>query len=79
MGFLLERPCKEGTLWKLQGDEEDFYWSLKEVGEGLKPQEKLSLQEKIIAYFKKSPQAISLSKIATKIGTSYECVRRNLY
>ena len=42
-----KRHCKEGTLWKLQGDEEDYYWSLKEVGDGLKPQERIYLQGKI--------------------------------
>ena len=48
----------------------------KKVGDGLKPQERIYLQGKIIAHFKKSPQSIPLSEIATKIGTSYECVRR---
>lgn len=71
-----KRHCKEGTLWKLQGNEEDFYWSLKEVGDGLKPQEKLSLEEKISIYFEKFPESISLSEIAEKVGTSYEYVRR---
>ena len=71
-----KRHCKEGTLWKLQGNEEDFYWSLKEVGDGLKPQEKLSLEEKIIAYFANSSQPISITEIANKVMTSYECARR---
>ena len=71
-----KRHCKEGTLWKLQGDEEDFYWSLKEVGDGLKPQEKLSLEEKIIAYFANSSQPISITEIAKNVMTSYECARR---
>ena len=71
-----KRHCKEGTLWKLQGNEEDFYWSQKEVGDGLKPQEKLSLEEKISIYFEKFPESISLSEIAEKVGTSYEYVRR---
>ncbi len=53
-----------------------FYWSLKEVGDGLKPQEKLSLEEKISIYFEKFPESISLSEIAEKVGTSYEYVRR---
>ena len=71
-----KRHCKEGTLWKLQGNEEDFYWSLKEVGDGLKPQEKLSLEAKITIYFKKFPESLSLTDIASKVGTSYEYVRR---
>ena len=71
-----KRNCKDGTLWKLQGNEEDFYWSLKEVGHGLKPQEKLSLEGKIIAYFEDSSQPISIDQIAKKVMTSYECARR---
>ena len=71
-----KRHCKEGTLWKLQGNEEDYYWSLKEVGDGLKPQQRIYLQGKINAHFKKSPQAIPLSEIASKIGTSNEYARR---
>ena len=71
-----KRHCKEGTLWKLQGNEEDFYWSLKEVGDGLKQQEKLSLEEKIITYFAESSQPISIAEIANKVMTSYECARR---
>ena len=71
-----KRHCKEGTLWKLQGNEEDFYWSLKEVGDGLKPQEKLSLEEKIISYFANSSQPISITEIAKSVMTSYECARR---
>ena len=66
-----KRHCNEGTLWKLEGNAEDFYWSLKEVGDGLKPQQRIYLQGQIIAHFKKSPQSIPLSEIATKIGTSY--------
>ena len=71
-----KRHCKEGSLWKLQGNEEDYYWSLKEVGDGLKPQERIYFQGKIIAHFKKSPHSIPLSEIATKIDTSYEYARR---
>ena len=71
-----KRHCKEGDQWKLQGNEEDYYWSLKEVGDGLKPQERIYLQGKINAHFKKSPQAIPLSEIAAKIGTSNEYARR---
>ena len=71
-----KRHCKEGMLWKLQGNEEDFYWSLKETGDGLKPQEKLSLEDKINIHFAKFPELLSLPDIAAKVGTSYEYVRR---
>ena len=63
-------------MWKLQGNEEDYYWSLKEVGDGLNPQERIYFQGKIIAHFKKSPHSIPLSEITTKIGTSYKCLKR---
>ena len=71
-----KRHCTEGTLWKLEGNDEDFYWSLKEVGDGLKPQERLTLEAKISAFFKQFPEPLPLAEIASKIGTSYECIRR---
>ena len=74
--YLGKRHCKEGTLWKLQGNEEDFYWSLQGTDDGLKPQEKLSLESKISIYFQKFPEPLSLTDIAAKVGTSYEYVRR---
>ena len=67
-----KRHYKEGTLWKLQCNEEDFYWSLKEVGDVLKPQERIYLQRKFIALFKKSPNSLLLKDIASKAGASYE-------
>jgi len=71
-----KRHCKDGILWKLEGNEEDFYWSLNEVGHGLKPQEKLSLEAKIHNHFDQSPEPLTLSDIASRLGTSYEYVRR---
>ena len=71
-----KRNCTEGTLWKLEGNAENFYWSLREVGDGLKPQERLSIEAKITAYFEQSSERLPLDEIAAKIGTSYECVRR---
>ena len=70
-----KRHCKEGILLKLQGNEEDFYWSLKEVGSGLKPQERLSLEDKITTLFIQFPDPLPIDEIAIKIGTSYECAR----
>ena len=63
-------------MWKLEGNEEDFYWSLNEVGHGLKPQEKLFLEAKINNHFDKFPEPLTLSDIASRLGTSYEYVRR---
>ena len=60
-------------LWKLQRDEEDFYWSLKEVGDGLKPQERLTLAKKITTYFKQYPEPLAKTEIANKVMNSYEC------
>ena len=71
-----KRHCKNGILWKLEGNEEDFYWSLNEVGHGLKPQEKLFLEAKINNHFDKFPEPLTLSDIASRLGTSYEYVRR---
>ena len=43
---------------------------------GLKPQEKLSLEAKINIHFAKFTEALPLSDIAAKVGTSYEYARR---
>ena len=75
LSCLGKRNCKEGTLLKLQGNIEDFYWSLKEVGNGLKPQERLSLEDKITSLFIQFPEPLPIDEIAIKIGTSYECAR----
>ena len=37
---------------------------------------KLSLQEKIITYFANSSQPVSITEIAKRVMTSYECARR---
>jgi len=71
-----KRHCTEGSLWKLEGNAEDFYWSLKEVGDGLKPQERFTLVKKITTYFKQYPEPLSITEIANKVTTSYECARR---
>ncbi len=71
-----KRHSTEGTLFKLQGDLEDFFWSLKDVGDGLKPQDKFSLEKKITAYFKQSPKPLPLVEISSKVGTSDEYARR---
>ena len=71
-----KRHCKEGILLKLQGNEEDFYWSFKEVGNGLMPQEKIYIEEKISNHFLQSPEPLSLDDIAKRLNTSYEYARR---
>ena len=76
LSCLGKRHCKDGTLWKLEGNEEDFYWSLNEVDHGLKPQEKLFLESKINNHFDQFPEPLPLSDIASRLGTSYEYVRR---
>ena len=71
-----KRNLKEGTLLKLQGNEEDYHWSLIDVGKGPKPQEKLSLQKKIEDCLVNASKPLPLSDIAERVGTSYEYVRR---
>ena len=71
-----KRHCREGNLWKLQGNHEDFHWSLLHVGDGLMPQERLTLEGKIKALFQQSPAPLSIVDIAKKIMTSEEYGRR---
>ncbi len=71
-----KRNCLENTLWKLQGNLEDFHWSLLEVGDGLMPQERLTMEEKIKTLFQQSPEPLSVIDIAKKIMTSEEYGRR---
>ena len=71
-----KRHCREGNLWKLQGNLEDFHWSLLGVGDGLMPQERLTLEEKIKALFQQFPEPLLIVDIAKKIMTSEEYGRR---
>ena len=76
-----EEPLRE--KWFEQNDVEKLFdglipfdWALNEVGHGLKPQEKLFLEAKIHNHFDQSPEPLTLADIASRLGTSYEYVRR---
>ena len=71
-----KRYCRTGTLWDLEGDLEDFSWSLRKVGDGSMPQERLKIEQKVRNHFSESPQPITSNDIAKLIDSSYEVTRR---
>ncbi len=72
-----KRNCKEGTIWQLEGSDEDYSWVLKEIGDGgLLPKARILLEEKIIEHFRLHLQPLSLKEIASQLDTEYEYTRR---
>lgn len=70
-----KRNCPTGSIWKLEGSQEDYSWSLKSVAEGLLPQDHICLQQRILQHLSSShPQ--SCTDIAAAVNSSYEPVRR---
>jgi len=71
-----KRFCRDGTLFNLQGHEEDFSWLLRSTGDGLLPQDHLLLEQRIRDHFLSNPDPLPLDHLAQSLGTSYEYVRR---
>ncbi len=71
-----KRYCRTDTLWDLEGDLEDFSWSLRKVGDGSMPQERLKIEQKVRNHFSQSPQPLTSNDIAKLIDSSYEVTRR---
>ena len=72
-----KRYCKEGTLWQLQGSEEDFSWSIRETANGgLLPQQKLNLQQRILQHLIANPGPQSVKEVSMALSASYEHTRR---
>ena len=72
-----KRNCKEGTIWRLEGSDEDYSWILKETGDdGLLPQARILLEDKIVELLTKHKEPLSIKEIAEKLQTKYEYTRR---
>ena len=71
-----KRYCRADTLWDLEGDLEDFSWSLREVSDGSMPQDQLKIEQKVSNHFSQSPQPIKLEDIAKTVKSTYEVTRR---
>ncbi len=72
-----KRNCKEGKIWRLEGSDEDYSWILKETGDdGLLPQARILLEDKIVELLSKHKQALTIKEIAEKLQTKYEYARR---
>lgn len=70
-----KRYCRTGTLWELQGNQEDYSWLLRQVGDGLLPQQQLTLEQRIITHLQGASR-LSCVDVAAAIGSSYESTRR---
>lgn len=72
-----KRNCKEGTIWRLEGSDEDYSWILKETGDnGLLPQAKILLEDKIVELLANNKEPLAIKEIAEKLQTQYEYARR---
>ena len=71
-----KRYCRVDTVWDLEGDLEDFSWSLREVGDGSMPQDRLKIEQKVSNHFSQSNQPLTSNDIAKLIESSYEVTRR---
>lgn len=71
-----KRYCKKGTLWHLQGNEEDYSWTLREVADGLLPQQRMTVERRILEHLSSVAQPQDCEEIAKAVGTDYEVARR---
>lgn len=76
LACLGKRNCKEGQVWFLQGNEEDFYWEIKETADQLLPIQKKELVDRIQEFLAESSEEFSIEEIATSVDTKYEVARR---
>ena len=72
-----KRNCQEGTIWNLQGDEEDFSWYLKSVGkDDLLPKKKQELSDQVLLLLHNDHEWRTANEIALAIGSNPEHARR---
>lgn len=77
LGCLGKRNCREGTRWNLQGNPEDFSWTLKSVGDGdLLPTKRQQLKGKLLEHLASEPYPRSAKDLAQSLGHNAEHVRR---
>ncbi len=71
-----KRYCKTGALWHLEGSQEDYSWGLRQVADGLLPQEQFTVQERILDHLRSGGEPQPCDAIARAVGTAYEVARR---
>ena len=72
-----KRNCQEGTIWNLQGDEEDFSWYLESVGkDDLLPKKKQELSDQVLLLIQNDQKWRTANEIALAIGSNPEHTRR---
>jgi hypothetical protein len=71
-----KRYCRSGEVWHLQGDPESFWWGLNDVTDGMPPRERKNLEEKVIGWFDKHSEPVTLKELSAKTGTNEEYLRR---
>jgi len=77
LGCLGKRNCKEGTRWHLQGNPEDFSWTLKAVGEGdLLPSKRQQLKARLLEHLAAYPSPRSAKDLGQALDHNTEHVRR---
>ena len=68
------RAAKDQSL---KGSDADYSWILKETGDdGLLPQERILLEDKIIELLTNNKEPLAIKEIAEKLQTKYEYARR---
>ncbi len=76
LGCLGKRNCEQGTTWLLQGDPEDFSWTLLAVGDsGLLPSKRQELSSQILSLLG-SEYPLSSADISKRLRANAEHVRR---
>ena len=73
-----KRYAEAGTEWILEGDPEDYSWTLKAVTDGLKPLEEVSATTQILELLRANGYGMSAKAIAQSIGLHVEHARRCL-
>jgi hypothetical protein len=73
-----KRYAEAETEWILEGDPEDYSWTLKSVTDGLKPLEEANARKQILGLLTGANCGLSAKAIAQAIGLNVEHVRRCL-
>ena len=71
-----KRYCSKGEIWELQGDPESYWWGLESVKDGLSPQERRLMVDKLMEWLNDHPEPMTSSGLAGVLAKDYEHVRR---
>lgn len=78
-----KRNCQQGTIWNLQGSDEDFSWELKSVGDSdVLPQKRQELNHQVLQLLDTGNKWRTASEVSEALSCNQEHARRickNLY